>query len=164
MNEVSISEDAVKTIVEKYHGEKSALISILQDVQKEYAFLSKDALNLLSQEMEIPLSSVYEVSTFYNSFSLVPRGRHVIEVCAGTACHVKGGPKLRSRLETELNLECGETTEDRMFTLEEVRCLGCCSLAPVVKVDGDIHAYLEEDKIPGILKNYRNERRQSGEN
>lgn len=163
MNEVSISEDTVKTIVEKYHGEKSALISILQDVQKEYAFLPKDALSLLSEEMEIPLSRVCEVSTFYNSFSLVPRGRHVIEVCAGTACHVKGGPKLRSRLEAELNLECGETTEDRMFTLEEVRCLGCCSLAPVVKADGDIHAYLEEDKIPGILENYRKERRQSGE-
>jgi len=164
MNEVSISEDTIKTIVEKYHGEKSALISILQDVQKEYAFLPKDALSLLSEEMEIPLSRVYEVSTFYNSFSLVPRGRHVIEVCAGTACHVKGGPKLRSRLEAELNIECGETTEDRMFTLEEVRCLGCCSLAPVVKVDSDIYAYLEEDKIPGILENYREERRQSGEN
>jgi len=164
MNEVSISEDTIKTIVEKYHGEKSALISILQDVQKEYAFLPKDALSLLSEEMEVPLSRVYEVSTFYNSFSLVPRGRHVIEVCAGTACHVKGGPKLRSRLEAELNIECEETTEDRMFTLEEVRCLGCCSLAPVVKVDSDIYAYLEEDKIPGILENYRKERRQSGEN
>jgi len=164
MNEVSISEDTVKTIVEKYHGEKSALISILQDVQKEYAFLPKDALSLLSEEMEVPLSRVYEVSTFYNSFSLVPRGRHMIEVCAGTACHVKGGPKLRSRLEAELTIESGETTEDRMFTLEEVRCLGCCSLAPVVKVDSDIYAYLEEDKIPGILKNYREERRQSGEN
>lgn len=164
MDEVSISEDAVKTIVEKYHGEKSALISILQDVQKEYAFLPKDALSLLGEEMEIPLSRIYEVSTFYNSFSLVPRGRHLIAACAGTACHVKGGPKLRSRLEAELDIECGETTQDRMFTLEEVRCLGCCSLAPVVKVDGDIHAYLEEDKIPGILGNYRKERRQSGEN
>jgi len=164
MDEVSISEDTIKTVVEKYHGEKSALISILQDVQKEYSFLPKDALSLLSEEMEIPLSRVYEVSTFYNSFSLTPRGRHVIEVCAGTACHVKGGPKLRSRLEAELSIECGQTTEDRIFTLEEVRCLGCCSLAPVVKVDSDIHAYLEEDKIPGILKNYREERRQSGEN
>jgi NADH:ubiquinone oxidoreductase subunit E len=164
MNEVSISEDTVKTIVEKYHGDKSALISILQDVQKEYAFLPKDALSVLSEAMEIPLSRVYEVSTFYNSFSLVPRGKHLIEVCAGTACHVKGGPKLRSRLETELNIECGETTEDKMFTLEEVRCLGCCSLAPVIKVDGDIHAYLEEGKIPGILENYKKERRQSGQN
>jgi len=155
MNEVSISEDTIKNIVEKYHGEKSALIPILQDVQKEYSFLPKDALSLLSEAMKVPLSKVYEVSTFYNSFSLVPRGRHVIEVCAGTACHVKGGSKLRSRLEAELNIECGETTDDRMFTLEEVRCLGCCSLAPVVKVDGDLYAYLEEDKIPGILKNYR---------
>jgi len=155
MNEVSISEDTIKYIVEKYHGEKSALIPILQDVQKEYSFLPKDALSLLSEAMKVPLSKVYEVSTFYNSFSLVPRGRHVIEVCAGTACHVKGGSKLRSRLEAELNIECGETTDDRMFTLEEVRCLGCCSLAPVVKVDGDLYAYLEEDKIPGILKNYR---------
>ena len=163
MNEVSISKDTIKNIVEKYHGEKSALISILQDMQKEYAFLPKDALTLLSEAMEIPLSRVYEVSTFYNSFSLLPRGRHVIAVCAGTACHVKGGPKLRSRLEAELNIACGETTEDQMFTLEEVRCLGCCSLAPVVKVDSDIHAYLEEDKIPGILKNYREERRQRGE-
>jgi len=155
MNEVSISEDTIKNIVEKYHGEKSALIPILQDVQKEYSFLPKDALSLLSEAMKVPLSKVYEVSTFYNSFSLVPRGRHVIEVCAGTACHVKGGSQLRSRLEAELNIECGETTDDRMFTLEEVRCLGCCSLAPVVKVDGDLYAYLEEDKIPGILKNYR---------
>jgi len=164
MNEVSISEGEIKTIVKKYHGEKSALISILQDVQREYAFLPKDALNLLSEEMEIPLSKIYEVSTFYNSFSLVPRGRHLIEVCAGTACHVKGGPKIRSRLEAELNIVSGETTEDRMVTLEEVRCLGCCSLSPVVKVDGDIHAYLAEDKISGILENYRKEWRESGEN
>jgi len=164
MNEVSISENTIKAIVERYHGEKGALISILQDVQKEYSFLPKNALSLLSEEMGVSLSRIYEVSTFYNSFSLVPRGRHVIAVCAGTACHVKGGPKLRSRLQEELRIECGETTEDRMFTLEEVRCLGCCSLAPVVKVDSDIYAYLEEDKIPGILKHYREERRQSGEN
>lgn len=164
MEDVSISEDKLEAIVERFHGEKNALIAMLQDIQGEYSYLPKDALSLLSEKTGIPLSRVYEVSTFYNSFSLVPRGRHLIEVCAGTACHVKGGPDIRSKLEGELNIECGETTEDLMFTLREVRCLGCCSLAPVAKIDGDVHAYLSEDRIPDLLQGYRKERRQSGEN
>jgi NADH:ubiquinone oxidoreductase subunit E len=164
MENVSISEDKLEAIVERFHGEKNALIAMLQDIQGEYSYLPKDALSLLSVKTGIPLSRVYEVSTFYNSFSLVPRGRHLIEVCAGTACHVKGGPDVRSRLEGELNIECGETTEDLMFTLREVRCLGCCSLAPVAKIDGDVHAYLKEDRIPGLLQAYRKQRRQSGNN
>ncbi len=164
MENVSISEDKLEAIVERFHGEKNALIAMLQDIQGEYSYLPKDALSLLSEKTGIPLSRVYEVSTFYNSFSLVPRGRHLIEVCAGTACHVKGGPDIRSKLEGELNIECGETTEDLMFTLREVRCLGCCSLAPVAKIDGDVHAYLKEDRIPDLLRGYRKERRQSGDN
>ena len=164
MENVSISADKVEAIVEKFRGEKSALIAMLQDIQGEYSYLPKDALSLLSEKTGIPLSSVYEVSTFYNSFSLVPQGRHLVEVCSGTACHVKGGPDVRSKLEGELHIGCGETTEDLMFTLREVRCLGCCSLAPVAKIDGDIHAYLSEDQIPDLLRSYGKERRQSGDN
>ncbi len=145
----------IKGIVEKYHGEERFLIAILQDIQKEYNFLPKETLNLLSEETGMPLSRIYEVSTYYNSFSLNPRGKHVVEVCAGTACHIKGAPKLLSRIEDELDIKCGETSEDLMFTLKDVRCLGCCSLAPVIKVDDHIHAYMTEDKIPGILEGYR---------
>jgi NADH-quinone oxidoreductase subunit E len=95
------------------------------------------------------------VATFYNAFSLKPRGKHLVEVCAGTACHVKGGFNLLAKLERDLDVACGETTKDHLFTLEQVRCLGCCSLAPVVRIDGNIHAYLTQDEIPRILKNYR---------
>jgi NADH-quinone oxidoreductase subunit E len=145
----------VQAVVEKYHGEERFLIAILQDIQKEYNYLPKEALSFLSEETEIPLSKVYEVSTYYNSFSLNPRGKHVVEVCAGTACHIKGAPNLLAKLENELNIKCGETTKDLMFTLKDVRCLGCCSLAPVIKVSDNIHAYVTEDQIPEILESYK---------
>ena len=105
--------------------------------------------------MDVPLTKIYEVVTFYNAFSLTPRGRSLIEVCAGTACHVTGAITLMAKLERELKIVCGETTGDGVFTLEQVRCLGCCSLAPVVRIDGNIHAYLTQDEIPKILRNYR---------
>ena len=155
MSKTENMRKSIKAIVEKYHGEESSLITILQDIQQEYNFLPKEALNLLSEETKMPLSRIYEVSTYYNSFSLTPRGRHVVQVCAGTACHIKGSPKLLSRVENELDIKCGETSEDLMFTLKDVRCLGCCSLAPVIKVDDHIYAYMTEDKIPEILESYR---------
>ena len=127
----------------------------MQDIQEQYNYLPKDALATVNEEMEIPASRIYEVATFYNSFSLNPRGRYLVEVCAGTACHVQGAARLMDRLKRDLEIECGETTKDNMFSLEEVRCLGCCSLAPVVRIGGDIHPYLTQDKIPKILGNYR---------
>lgn len=145
----------IKRIIKKHDGAKSAMVAVLQDIQDEYRYLPKDALSLISREMNIPLSRVYEVATFYNAFSLKPRGKYLVEVCAGTACHVKGGFNLLAKLERDLDIACGETTKDHLFTLEQVRCLGCCSLAPVVRVDGNIHAYLTQDEIPKILRNYR---------
>jgi NADH-quinone oxidoreductase subunit E len=145
----------VREIIRKYDSAKSAMVAVLQDIQDEYRYLPKDALSLISREMNVPLSRVYEVATFYNAFSLKPRGKHLVEVCAGTACHVKGGFNLLAKLERDLDVACGETTKDHLFTLEQVRCLGCCSLAPVVRIDGNIHAYLTQDEIPRILKNYR---------
>jgi NADH-quinone oxidoreductase subunit E len=145
----------IKGIIRKYDGAKSAMVAVLQDIQDEYRYLPKDALSLISREMNVPFSRVYEVATFYNAFSLEPRGKYLIEVCAGTACHVKGGFNLLAKLERDLDIACGETTKDHLFTLEQVRCLGCCSLAPVVRIDGNIHAYLAQDEIPRILRNYR---------
>ncbi|ABC75966.1 NADH:ubiquinone oxidoreductase 24 kD subunit NuoE [Syntrophus aciditrophicus SB] len=150
-----VDRGKIREIISKYDGEKSAAVAVLQDLQEEFRYLPKEALTIVSDELQVPLSRIYEIATFYNVFSLKPRGKYLIEVCAGTACHVQGGFNLMNRLERNLNISCGETTEDAMFTLEEVRCLGCCSLAPVVRIDGNIHPYLTQDEIPGILKNYR---------
>jgi NADH:ubiquinone oxidoreductase subunit E len=105
--------------------------------------------------MEVPLTRIYEIATFYNAFSLKPRGKYLVELCAGTACHVQGASNLMDRLERDLGVDCGETTKDKMFTLEEVRCLGCCSLAPVVRIGADVHPYLTQDEIPKIMRNYK---------
>ncbi|MDX9746566.1 MAG: NADH-quinone oxidoreductase subunit NuoE [Syntrophales bacterium] len=144
----------VKKIVDRYEGDKSALIAILQEIQDEYRYLPKEALVFIQQEMDIPLSRVYEVATFYDAFSLKPRGRFVVEVCTGTACHVQGGINLLETLERHLRIQCGETTERGDFSLERVGCLGCCSLAPVIRVGDDIQPYLTQNKIPRILRTY----------
>ena len=148
-------EAKTKEIVKKHGKDKSSLIAILQDVQEEYNYLPKEALCAVGAQLDIPASRVYEVATFYNSFSLNPRGRFLVEVCAGTACHVQGAFNLMDRFQRDLEIKRGETTPDNMFTLEEVRCLGCCSLAPVVRIDGNIHPYLTQDEIPKILRNYK---------
>jgi len=144
----------VKDIIKKYGGDKTAMIAILQDVQEENRYLPKEALSSISKQMDVPLTRIYEIATFYNAFSLKPRGKNLVEVCAGTACHVQGAARLMDRMERDLAIKCGETTKDKMFSLEEVRCLGCCSLAPVVRISGDIHPNLTQDEIPKILKNY----------
>lgn len=148
-------EKKVKEVVDRYGAEKSSLIAILQDMQEAFGYLPKDALIVLNEALDVPLARIYEVATFYNAFSLTPRGKYLVEVCAGTACHVTGALTLMERLERDLEIKCGETTADGTFTLEQVRCLGCCSLAPVVRIGGNIHAYLTQDEIPKILRNYR---------
>ncbi|MBA4395913.1 MAG: NAD(P)H-dependent oxidoreductase subunit E [Syntrophus sp. (in: bacteria)] len=154
----TVDKKTIRGIVKKYDADKSAAVAILQEIQDEYRYLPKEALTLLSLEMGVPLSRLYEIATFYNAFSLTPRGKCMIEVCAGTACHVQGGFNLMTGLERELGITRGETTPDGMFTLEEVRCLGCCSLAAVARIDGNIHPYMAQDEIPGILRNYRKQR------
>ncbi len=154
MNSENGVQVKVKEIVDRYGRDKSALIAILQDVQDEYRYLPKEALVSIQQQMNIPLSRVYEVATFYDAFSLKPRGRFVVEVCTGTACHVQGGINLLEALERDLHIKCGETTEDGDFSIERVGCLGCCSLAPVIRVEEDVHPYLAQDEIPRILRTY----------
>jgi NADH-quinone oxidoreductase subunit E len=154
MNTANTKKKSVKDIIKKHGGDKTAMIAILQDVQEEYRYLPKESLSSISKQMDVPLTRIYEIATFYNAFSLKPRGKNLVEVCAGTACHVQGAARLMDRMERDLAIKCGETTKDKMFSLEEVRCLGCCSLAPVVRISGNIHPNLTQDEIPKILKNY----------
>jgi NADH:ubiquinone oxidoreductase subunit E len=126
----------------------------LQDIQAEYNYLPREVLNQISQELQMPLSQVLRVATFYAAFSLKPRGRHLINVCLGTACHVRGGGRILEKLERELGIKSGEASSDLKFSLETVRCIGCCSLAPVIRIDEDTHGRLRQDKIPRILKKY----------
>ena len=147
--------EKVKSLVEKHGGEKKALIAILQDIQAEYCYLPKDSLKLVAEMLCIPLIDVLGVATFFRAFSLKPRGRHTCTVCLGTACHVRGGPKILDEFERRLGVKAGETTSDNMFTLETVACLGCCAIGPVVVVDKNYYAQVNIRKVGPILKKYQ---------
>jgi len=126
--------------VDRYGGDKNALIQILLDIQRENNWLPKDALMWVSQKLGVPLSRIYHVATFYKAFSLVPKGRHSVLVCMGTACHVRGAPRLLDKVTEALKIEPGETSEDLRFSLDTVNCLGCCALGPVMVVDGEYYS------------------------
>jgi len=145
---------AINKIMEQYGKKQSGLIPILQDIQKHKGYLPQEELSLVAKELKVPLSRLYSLATFYKVFSLAPRGRHTINVCLGTACHVKGGAKLLDKLKRDLEINPGETTKDKRFTLEAVRCVGCCGLAPVVVIDGDFHGKLNQKKLEKVLKKY----------
>lgn len=143
-----------RIIDEEYEKDPENLIMILQAIQSRYNYLPQPALTYLSAKIKIPYSKIYGVATFYSTFSLEPRGRHIVSICLGTACHVRGGERIRERITADLGIGDGETTEDNRFTLESVRCIGCCSLGPVVKVDEDMHGRLASDEIGKILAQY----------
>jgi len=148
----------VGSVLERYSRDASQLVAILQDIQAEYNWLPKEALEEVSQELGIPLSRVFSVATFFRAFSLRPRGRHLIHVCLGTACHVRGAPRILEQMERELGIRPGEMTEDLQFSLETVNCVGACALGPVVIVDGDYHGQMTPDRVKEILKKYSKER------
>jgi NADH:ubiquinone oxidoreductase subunit E len=143
-----------KTIDEEFANDKENLIMMLQAIQRRYNYLPKPSLTYLSEKVGVPLSHIYGIATFYASFSLEPRGRNLISICLGTACHVRGADRVHQRIEEHLHLHDGETSKDRRFTLESVRCIGCCSLGPVVKVNEDVHARTSPDGIKQILDGY----------
>ncbi len=161
---MEVQELKVKSFVTKHHSEKKALISVLQDIQEEYNYLPQEALRVVSETLGIPLIDIVGVATFYRAFSLEPRGKHLVTVCMGTACHVRGGPKILEEFERKLNIIAGETTEDRQFSLETVACLGCCAIGPVVVVDGDYHAQTSIRKVGSILKKYMNKEQKNETN
>ena len=145
----------IEPIISKYEGKKEFLIAILQEIQEKYNYLPKNALIYVSEKLSVPLIQVYSVATFYKTFSLKPKGKHQIVVCMGTACHVRGAPKILEEFERKLNIPCGETTPDGEFSLESVACLGCCAIGPVVVVDVNYPAQTTIRKIDSILKKYQ---------
>jgi NADH-quinone oxidoreductase subunit E len=144
----------LNTLTEKYGGDQSAVIAVLQDIQREEGYLPHKTLTQLAEKMQVPLSRLYALATFYRSFSLKPTGRHKVGVCLGTACHVRGGQAVLDRLERDLAVRAGNTTTNRRFTLETVRCLGCCSIGPVVRVDDQTFGRVRQDKMAKILREF----------
>jgi len=136
---------------------RDSLIPILQEVQEQEGYLSREAVVKIGEHLNLRASKIYGVATFYNQFRFQPLGRYHIQVCRGTACHVKGSLALLERLQRELAIDPGETTRDGLFSLEVVACIGACGLAPVISVNGEFHASLVSDDIPGILDSYRNQ-------
>jgi NADH:ubiquinone oxidoreductase subunit E len=145
--------DSTKTdaIIGRHGLEARALIGVLLDVQDEYHYLPPEALRQVAERMNLPLIQVFQVASFYKAFSLEPRGEHLITVCMGTACHVRGASLVLDRLETRLNVEAGGTTADRQVTLERVNCLGACALGPIVIVDGEYSSQMTAQKADGLL-------------
>jgi len=143
---------AVRAIVRKYGFQKRAVIQVLQDLQERFRWLSPDLLEAAARELGLPLASVFSVATFYKSFSLAPRGRHICTVCMGTACHVRGGAAVLEHFERKLGLRAGQTSSDGEVTLERVNCLGACALAPLAVVDGRYFGQMSEAKADEVLR------------
>jgi NADH:ubiquinone oxidoreductase subunit E len=147
----------VDEIISRYNSDKSFLIGIFQDIQHEFRYLPREAILRVVEVLGIPITQAYGVATFYKSFSLVPRGEHEIHVCLGTACHLRGGPRLVENFERMLAVKAGDTTADKKFTLSTVNCLGACALAPLVRVDQKNYGKVTGDTISKIIKEYRPE-------
>jgi NADH-quinone oxidoreductase subunit E len=145
----------VKTVLARYDGDPGMLVSILQDVQVEYNYLPKDALIEVGEGLGVPLSQVYGVASFFKAFSLKPRGRHLINVCLGTACHVRGAVRILDEIERQLGVKSGETTEDLKYTLETVNCVGACALGPIVIIDGSYSGQMTTGRVKPLLESYK---------
>ena len=152
LGSIRLNKADIDQILKNHDYKKSSLISILQDTQAMNSWLPEETLRYISDELDVSLMDVYSLVTFYKSFALHPRGKHIITVCMGTACHVRGAPQVLTELENQLNIEVGQTTPDNNFTLETVRCLGTCAIGPVVTIDGKYHGQMNSKKIHSIIK------------
>jgi NADH:ubiquinone oxidoreductase subunit E len=153
--EADIDFRELDDIIENDYGnDKENLIMILQAIQRKYNYLPRPALTYLSTKIGIPYSKIYGVATFYATFSLEPRGRNIISLCTGTACHVRGAERIKEQISGQIHISDGQTTEDGRYTLETVRCIGCCSLGPVVKVNEDLHGRIGTDEVEKVLDQY----------
>ena len=144
----------IDAILEGRSGASCDLIEVLQDVQEAYGFLPEDVLRLVSERLEVPLIEVFRVANFYKAFTLKPRGKHLLTVCMGTACHVRGAPKLADEVLGQLNVKPGQTTEDGQFTVETVNCLGACALGPIVVLDGKYYNHMTPGKLRVLIKEF----------
>lgn len=150
-----MNDEKLIEIIQKYSGEEGALLNLLLEVQEKYNYLPKEVLAEISQEMDIPLSRLYSVATFFKDFSLTPRGKHTIHVCMGTACQVWGGQRLVDKIGEELKIKPGETTEDLNYTLDTINCPGCCGLAPVVVLDKDVHGKVTQNRLLAMVQKHK---------
>jgi NADH-quinone oxidoreductase subunit E len=146
----------VDDILNRYEHDRSWLVMILQDIQEQYNYLPADVLAYVADKLDVAKSHIYRVATFYASFSLTERGRRLIRVCDGTACHLRGANHLRDEITRQLGIRDGETTDDKLFTLETVACLGACALAPVMTVGHKYHGQMTPEKLKRTLETYRN--------
>ncbi len=147
--------NAVEVVDECVEKNGKALIPVLQDIQSYYNYLPEEIFDEVSRKLNIPLIDVYGVATFYKSFSLTPKGKYIITVCLGTACHVRGGQRIADRIARELEIEPGETTPDMNFTLETVNCLGCCAIGPIMMIDGEYYGQMTIQKAISLLNEYK---------
>jgi NADH:ubiquinone oxidoreductase subunit E len=153
--EKPMEPSSIYTILEDRGAEPFDIMEVLQDVQASYGYLPEEVLRQASASFDLPLIEVFRLANFYKAFSLTPRGRHLVTVCTGTACHVRGAPKMLTEATTQLAIQPGETTEDRAFSLETVNCLGACALGPVVVLDGRYHDHMDAAKFRALLASVR---------
>jgi NADH:ubiquinone oxidoreductase subunit E len=147
-----MSNEVLERILKNRRSQPQQLVEVLQDVQEAVGYIPQEAMTTVAKELGVPLIEVSRVAHFYKAFSLKPRGKHVVTVCMGTACHVRGSPRMLDQVKGELGIEPGETTEDRLFTLERVNCLGACALGPVVVLDGQYHPKMTPSKLRELLE------------
>lgn len=147
----------LEALLEGRDGRQDQLIEVLHDVQAAYNYLPEDGLRLVAERLNVAPIEVFRVASFFKSFSLTPRGRHQLTVCMGTACHVRGAPRLIDTAVGELDIQAGETTEDGAFTLDRVNCLGCCAVGPVVLLDGVYHGHMRPGKVRRLIATVRKE-------
>jgi NADH-quinone oxidoreductase E subunit len=155
-HEDQLKFDKLKAVIESQRNRQGNVMSVMQEAQNIFGYLSKDVQKYIADELDVPLTDVYGVATFYTQFALEPKGRFQIGVCMGTACYVRGSQKVLDALLKELDVEVNGTTPDGLFTVEATRCLGCCGLAPVMMIGDDVYGRLDESKIPSIIQGYRN--------
>ncbi len=153
--DVKTADTKISDIVQSYPREKRYILAMMQDIQKEYNYLSKEALLAIAEHVDAPFSRVYSMVTFYKAFSLIPKGRYNIRVCDGTACHIKSSSVLIDQIYKDLGIRPGETTEDGLFSLETVNCIGACAIAPVIMVNETVHPKVSSSGILDIIQNYR---------
>lgn len=149
------TKEDILRILEEFPRERGYLIPILQEIQEEHGYLPTEAILQTAHYLDLPTSKIFGVATFYNQFKLVPPGKYRVQICRGTACHVRGSLNLLETLETELGISAGETTRDRLFSLETVACIGACSIAPVVVINGEFYGRLERKKLLKLIAEYR---------
>ena len=146
---------AVESILGEYGRNPSHIIAILQDVQAAFGYLPEEGLRCIAGSLEIPLTRIYAIATFFRAFRLTPSGRHEIKLCTGTACHVRGAGLIKDAIERELGIGVGETTKDLRFSFETVRCIGCCGIAPAMMVDKDVHGKVRATGLGKVLSKYK---------